>query len=108
MVAKREAIGGKSTLRIALEAVYDSVRNRIVASAGDYTGVILYGTEETTDNDYVNCSIIMPLGLPKVEAIKKLKNLLEDEDAFNQVCKPNKTPPPLGDVLYLALRQFQM
>lgn len=108
MIAKREEADGKSALRLALEAVYDSVRARIIASSVDYTGVILYGTEETSDQDYPNCLVLMPLGQPKVENIKKLKALIEDDEEFGRICKPSKSRPALGDVLYLSLRQFQI
>lgn len=73
------------TLQKALDAALEAVTDRIVKSPADYTGVVLFGATDQSEDTEEDSSdsdthFILKLGLPTAAQIKRLKRLAEDPD----------------------------
>ncbi|KAK9460892.1 SPOC like C-terminal domain-containing protein [Lipomyces oligophaga] len=93
-------------LRIGLRAAYSVLQQRIIATPSDALGILLFGTQETTDQTYENCLILVGLDVPNVRGIRRIRDLLEDDNEFEKVCKPCETMPPISTMLFCANQQF--
>jgi ATP-dependent DNA helicase 2 subunit 1 len=114
-----------SAVRTALECAYAILQQRIIASKKDMMGILLYGTVQTKFIDdaksagkdgkkstketkntasFEHCYVLMDVDVPDAESIKNLKNLLEDEDAFEELMVPSKTKVSMANVLFGANR----
>ncbi|KAK9479159.1 SPOC like C-terminal domain-containing protein [Lipomyces japonicus] len=92
--------------RISLEATYRMLQQRIISQPNDAVGVLLYGTQETTDSVYDGCHMIMRIGRPHVTEIRKIKNMLEDAEEFERQLKPSHESTSMATVFFCAGQQF--
>ncbi|KAK9447392.1 SPOC like C-terminal domain-containing protein [Limtongia smithiae] len=92
--------------RVALESAYRALLNRIISQPHDGVGVMLFGTRDRTDPAFDNCLVLMPLDVPDVNTIRRLRDILEDEDEFDRIFTPSDTPTQISTVLFAASQQF--
>jgi ATP-dependent DNA helicase 2 subunit 1 len=69
--------GDKNAVQLALEAAYESITARIIASPLDSSGIVLFGTKMSNKEEYKNCMVVMDLGTPDAKALKSIKRLIE-------------------------------
>lgn len=98
--------GEKSILYRALEAAVESVRARIFESSSNKTGILLYGTENTTSQRYPYVYNLLELSHPTAKDVKHLMSLLREETLFKEELKASQESPSLANVLYSADIQF--
>lgn len=69
---------GKKPLQTILESAYDSIVDRMVCTPVDAAGVLLSGVEGSSGNSsFGNCKILLDLGIPRVDAIRDLREAIE-------------------------------
>lgn len=98
-----------SAVRTALQCAYEVLQQRIISNPNDMMGILLFGTEETKFSDgasYKHCYLLMDLDIPDAASIKTLKNLIEDEEAFNEIIVPSEEPVSMPNVLFGANQIF--
>ncbi|ANB11161.1 ATP-dependent DNA helicase II subunit 1 [Sugiyamaella lignohabitans] len=69
----------KSAVVLALEAVYEAIKSRLIVSPGDKSGIILYGTKKTSDAAFAWCNILMPLGAPSASQLRRVRRIIESK-----------------------------
>ncbi|CCX09631.1 SPOC like C-terminal domain-containing protein [Pyronema domesticum] len=92
-----------SAVRTALQCAYSILQERIISNPNDMMGILLFGTEKTRFNghgSFNNCYLLMDLDVPDAASIKELKNLLEDEEAFEELMVPCQRKVSLANVLF--------
>lgn len=99
-------LDGKNCTQVALESALDAITKKVTAAPLDMAGVILYGTQHSTDRDYPNCTMVMELGMPDSAKLKHLKRLITDSEFFQETCG-TPTEAILSNVLFLSMRQFE-
>ncbi|BFZ63850.1 ATP-dependent DNA helicase II subunit 1 [Saitoella coloradoensis] len=96
-------------VRTALECAYKVLLQRIISNPKDVIGIVLHGTEQTKVNEgqtYSNIYVLLDLDVPDAQGIKGLKTILEDENAFNELCTPSERPVSITNVLFCANQIF--
>lgn len=68
---------GNMPLRTVLYSAYDSIVDRMVGAPADSAGILLFGLNETSDGALKGCKVLLDLGSPKVEAVKRLRESIE-------------------------------
>jgi len=97
-----------SAARTALQCAYSILQERIIASPNDMMGILLFGTEATrfAGGGFDHCYLLMDLDVPDAASIKELKNLLEDDKAFEKLLAPCSEKVSMANVLFGANQIF--
>ncbi|KAF8246426.1 protein Ku70 [Wilcoxina mikolae CBS 423.85] len=97
-----------SAARTALQCAYSILQERIIASPNDMMGILLFGTQSTrfTGGGFDHCYLLMDLDVPDAASIKELKNLLEDDEAFDELLVPCTEKVSMANVLFGANQIF--
>lgn len=106
---KKKNTSNVSAVRTALECAYAILQQRIISAKNDMMGIMLYGTEATkfreergSSGGFAHCYVLMDLDVPDADGIKALKNLLEDDEAFDELMVPSSTKVSMANVLFGA------
>lgn len=101
-----------NTVKHALECAYRFLTYKIIANPNDMVGILLYGTETTQCPEaygYTACknvTLLVDMDCPDAPKMKMLKEILEDDQKFQELCTPANTPPTMTNVLFLANGMF--
>lgn len=99
-----------SAVRTALECAYSILQSRIISNPNDMMGILLFGTKETSFTGggagFEHMYLLMDLDVPDVASIKRLKTLLEDDDAFDELLVPCGETVSMANVLFGANQTF--
>ncbi|KAI4249107.1 MAG: hypothetical protein LQ352_005703 [Teloschistes flavicans] len=113
--ADAKKAGTDSPTSAALKCAYALMQQRIISNPNDMMGLLLYGTEKSRFNDedessgnhaYPHCYLLNDLDIPAAEDVKALKNLIEDEDDFNELIVPSNEKVAMANVLFCANQIF--
>ena len=107
---KKADAPGTSTVRTALECAYSILQSRIISNPNDMMGIMLFGMKETSFTGggagFEHIYLLMDLDVPDVASIKRLKTLLEDDDAFDELLVPCGETVSMANVLFGANQTF--
>lgn len=99
-----------SATSAALKCAYQLMQQRIISNPKDMMGILLFGTEKTDlgdgDNTFQNCCLLSDLEVPSAQDVKRLRDLLENEDEAAELLKPADKPASIATVLFCANQIF--
>lgn len=99
-----------SATSAALKCAYQLMQQRIISNPNDMMGILLFGTEKTDlgDNDttFQHCYLLSDLDVPSAQDVKRLRDLVENEEEAAEVLKPSKEPASIATVLFCANQIF--
>ncbi|KAK8231833.1 SPOC like C-terminal domain-containing protein [Phyllosticta capitalensis] len=99
----------------ALKCAYQLMQQRIISHPTDMMGVLLLGTEESKFQDdasgngglaYPHCYLLTDLEVPAALDVKRLRNLVEDEEEAQQLLVQSEEPVSMANVLFCANQIF--
>jgi ATP-dependent DNA helicase 2 subunit 1 len=94
----------------ALKCAYQLMQQRIISNPNDMMGILLFGTEKTqlsdADTTFQHCYLLADLDVPSAQDVKRLRELVEDEDEAEKVLKPAKDGASIATVLFCANQIF--
>jgi len=94
----------------ALKCAYHLMQQRLISNPKDMMGILLFGTEKTDlkdgDNTFQNCYLLSDLDIPCAQDVKRLRNLLEDENEATEILKSANEPASIATVLFCANQIF--
>ncbi|OJD34497.1 atp-dependent dna helicase ii subunit 1 [Diplodia corticola] len=100
----------------ALKCAYQLMQQRIISHPNDMMGVLLFGTEQSRFQDetsgargalqYPHCYLLTHLDVPAAGDVKRLRNLVEDEDEASKLLVPSEEPVSMANVLFCANQIF--
>jgi ATP-dependent DNA helicase 2 subunit 1 len=94
----------------ALKCAYQLMQQRIISNPNDMMGILLFGTEKTDlkdgDNTFQHCYLLADLDVPSAQDVKRLRDLVEDDEAAKEVLKPAKEGAGIATVLFCANQIF--
>lgn len=94
----------------ALKCAYQLMQQRIISNPKDMMGILLFGTEKTDlgdgDTTFQNCYLLSDLDVPSAHDVKRLRDLMEDDDAAADLLKPADEPASIATVLFCANQIF--
>lgn len=91
------------------------MQQRIISHPTDMMGVLLFGTEESKFQDdasgngglaYPHCYLLTDLEVPAALDVKRLRNLVEDEEEAQQLLVQSEEPVSMANVLFCANQIF--
>ncbi|KAK9457977.1 SPOC like C-terminal domain-containing protein [Dipodascopsis uninucleata] len=91
--------------KVALEAAFATLQQRIISQPNDAIGILLYGTEKQTEN-YDSCFLLLSLDIPDAQSMRNIRDILEDDRKFNELFQPAKKSVPFPTVLFYINRIF--
>ncbi|KAF2138231.1 uncharacterized protein K452DRAFT_256339 [Aplosporella prunicola CBS 121167] len=96
----------------ALKCAYQLMQQRIISNPNDMMGILLFGTEESKFEgsevmgegglNYPHCYLLSDLDVPAAADVKRLKNLVEDEEEAEKLLVPSKEPASMANLLFCA------
>lgn len=109
-------------LKVVLQSAYEAIVDRVVSSPSDGSGILLFGLEEKTESGIEGCKILLDLGIPSVDELKQIKELIKgilsrvaffinfltlilDVSSLN-VNTTHTNSSSIANVLFLANQQF--
>lgn len=109
-------------LEVVLQSAYEAIVDRVVSSPTDASGILLFGLEEKTESGIEGCKILLDLGVPSVDELKQIKELIKgilsrifffffvltfilDVSSLN-VNTTHTNSSSIANVLFLANQQF--
>jgi ATP-dependent DNA helicase 2 subunit 1 len=107
-----------SPLYASLRCAYEVMTERIIRSPSDMIGILLHGVDKTkfdhkgkTEEGYEGsgfqyCHLLVDLGIPDAEAVKTLKNLIEDREEVQRLIVPSKEPASIANTMFYASNLF--
>ncbi|KAF2743029.1 ATP-dependent DNA helicase-like protein II subunit 1 [Sporormia fimetaria CBS 119925] len=99
-----------SATTAALKCAYQLMQQRIISNPKDMMGILLFGTEKTDlgdgDTTFQSCYLLSDLDVPAAQDVKRLRDLLENEDEAAEILKPADTPASIATVLFCANQIF--
>ena len=112
--------GGKGADRdsatiAALKCAYQLMQQRIISNPSDMMGVLLFGTEKSKINEeddeksmaaYPHCYLLTDLDVPAAEDVKKLRDLVHNNEESAQILVPSEEPVSMSNVLFCANQIF--
>lgn len=99
----------------ALKCAYSLMQQRIISNPNDMMGILLFGTEKSRFQDesnssrglsYPHCYLLTDLDVPGARDIKRLRDLVNDEDEANELLQPSNEPVSMANVLFCANQIF--
>ncbi|EOD47778.1 putative dsb repair complex subunit protein [Neofusicoccum parvum UCRNP2] len=100
----------------ALKCAYQLMQQRIISHPNDMMGVLLFGTEQSRFQDedaggrgalqYPHCYLLTDLDVPAAGDVKRLRNLVEDEEEAEKLLVPSDDPVSMANVLFCANQIF--
>ncbi|KAF2456540.1 putative DSB repair complex subunit Ku70 [Lineolata rhizophorae] len=98
----------------ALKCAYQLMQQRIISNPSDMMGVLLFGTRKTKFHDehesskvaYPHCYLLTDLDVPSASDVKRLRNLVEDEEESQELLVPSDEPVSMASVLFCANQIF--
>jgi ATP-dependent DNA helicase 2 subunit 1 len=94
----------------ALKCAYQLMQQRIISNPTDMMGILLFGTEKTDlkdgDSTFQHCYLLSDLDIPSAQDVKRLRDLVEDEDEAEKLLKPSKDGASIATVLFCANQIF--
>jgi ATP-dependent DNA helicase 2 subunit 1 len=94
----------------ALKCAYQLMQQRIISNPNDMMGILLFGTEKTDlkdgDSTFQHCYLLADLDVPSAQDVKRLRDLVENEEEAEQMLKPAKDGASIATVLFCANQIF--
>ena len=101
----------------ALKCAYSLMQQRIISNHNDMMGVLLFGTEKSKFQDsndgtgrtglqYPHCYLLTDLDVPAATDVRHLRNLVDDEEAADEVLQASKEEASMANVLFGANQIF--
>ncbi|KAI4935118.1 ATP-dependent DNA helicase II subunit 1 [Alternaria infectoria] len=94
----------------ALKCAYQLMQQRIISNPNDMMGILLFGTEKTDlkdgDNTFQNCYLLADLDVPSAQDVKRLRDMVENEDEAEEILKPARDGASIATVLFCANQIF--
>jgi ATP-dependent DNA helicase 2 subunit 1 len=94
----------------ALKCAYQLMQQRIISNPNDMMGILLFGTEKTdlrdSDSTFQHCYLLADLDVPSAQDVKRLRDLVENEEEAEQILKPAKDGASIATVLFCANQIF--
>jgi ATP-dependent DNA helicase 2 subunit 1 len=99
----------------ALKCAYSLMQQRIISNPNDMMGILLFGTEQSRFQEedatskglsYPHCYLLIDLDVPGAKDIKRLRDLVNDEDEANQLLQPSNETVSMANVLFCANQIF--
>jgi ATP-dependent DNA helicase 2 subunit 1 len=100
----------------ALKCAYQLMQQRIISNPNDMMGILLFGTDKTkfqgdiddakSSMHYPHCYLLVDLDIPAAEDVKRLRNLVENEEEWEDLLAPSKTGVSMANVLFCANQIF--
>jgi ATP-dependent DNA helicase 2 subunit 1 len=94
----------------ALKCAYQLMQQRLISNPNDMMGILLFGTEQTQlkdgDSTFQHCYLLADLDVPSAQDVKRLRDLVEDEEEAAQILKPAKNGASIATVLFCANQIF--
>lgn len=94
----------------ALKCAYQLMQQRIISNPNDMMGILLFGTEKTDlkdgDNTFQHCYLLADLDVPSAQDVKRLRDLVENEEEAEEILKPAKDGASIATVLFCANQIF--
>ncbi|THZ07942.1 ATP-dependent DNA helicase-like protein II subunit 1 [Aureobasidium pullulans] len=99
----------------ALKCAYSLMQQRIISNPNDMMGILLFGTEKSRFQDeegtskglsYPHCYLLTNLDVPGARDIKRLRDLVNDEDEAKELLQPSTESVSMSNVLFCANQIF--
>ncbi|KAJ9639362.1 ATP-dependent DNA helicase II subunit 1 [Coniosporium tulheliwenetii] len=100
----------------ALKCAYQLMQQRIISNPNDMMGILLIGTEKSKfqgedENSrgglaYPHCYLLVDLDVPSAADVKRLRDLVENEEEAEKLLIPSKEPVSMANVLFCANQIF--
>ncbi|KAF1917424.1 ATP-dependent DNA helicase II subunit 1 [Ampelomyces quisqualis] len=94
----------------ALKCAYQLMQQRIISNPNDMMGILLFGTEKTDlkdgDSTFQHCYLLADLDVPSAQDVKRLRDLVENDEEAEQILKPAKDGASIATVLFCANQIF--
>ena len=94
----------------ALKCAYQLMQQRIISNPTDMMGILLFGTEKTDlkdgDSTFQNCYLLSDLDVPSAQDVKRLRDMVDDEEEAAKILQPNKDGASIVTVLFCANQIF--
>ncbi|KAG9523404.1 Ku70/Ku80 beta-barrel domain-containing protein, partial [Aureobasidium melanogenum] len=99
----------------ALKCAYFLMQQRIISNPNDMMGILLFGTQKSRFQDetasskglsYPHCYLLTDLDVPGAKDIKRLRDLVNDDDQANDLLQPSNEPVSMANVLFCANQIF--
>lgn len=100
----------------ALKCAYQLMQQRIISNPNDMMGILLIGTEKSKfqgedENSrgglaYPHCYLLADLDVPSAADVKRLRDLVENEEEAEKLLIPSKEPVSMANVLFCANQIF--
>ncbi|KAF1834900.1 Ku domain-containing protein Pku70 [Decorospora gaudefroyi] len=90
----------------ALKCAYQLMQQRIISNPNDMMGILLFGTEKTDlqdgDSTFQHCYLLADLDVPSAQDVKRLRDLVNNEEDTEGILKPAKEGASIATVLFCA------
>jgi ATP-dependent DNA helicase 2 subunit 1 len=94
----------------ALKCAYQLMQQRIISNPNDMMGILLFGTEKTElqdgDSTFQHCYLLADLDIPSAQDVKRLRDMVENEEEAEEILKPTKDGASIATVLFCANQIF--
>ncbi|KAF1938289.1 DNA-dependent protein kinase [Clathrospora elynae] len=94
----------------ALKCAYQLMQQRIISNPNDMMGILLFGTEKTDlkdgDSTFQHCYLLADLDVPSAQDVKRLRDLVNNEEEAEDILKPAKEGASIATVLFCANQIF--
>lgn len=99
----------------ALKCAYSLMQQRIISNPNDMMGILLFGTTKSRFQDedensrglaYPHCYLLTDLDVPSAADVKRLRNLVEDEEESQDLLQASDEPVSMANVLFCANQIF--
>lgn len=101
----------------ALKCAFALMQQRIISNPNDMMGILLFGTEKSKYQDadpttgqsnlhYPHCYLLTDLDVPAAADVKRLRDLVEDEDEAADLLEASKEEVSMSNVLFCANQIF--
>ena len=104
-----------SATTAALKCAWQLMQQRIISNPNDMMGILLFGTQQSKfqgDEEngktlaYPHCYLLTDLDIPAAADVKRLRNLVQDEEESAKLLIPSSEPVSMGNVLFCANQIF--
>ncbi|KAF2434498.1 putative DSB repair complex subunit Ku70 [Tothia fuscella] len=100
-----------SATHAALKCAYQLMQQRIISNPNDMMGILLFGTQrdrfmDDKYNPYPHCYVLTELEIPDAQNVKKLRDLVNDEEEAGKLLQPCEGGVKMASVLFCANQIF--